>query len=109
MIISVNIGYAGPLSSGILSAFPQVFDQFRSFSEFAKLCRDPESIDAFWNWAETHHVTPSSLCLYIRVDEEDQYWEWRVHLINTREYRAKWEEAYNTPWKHNTKDWPIKN
>jgi len=108
MIISVNIGYAGPLSSGILSAFPQVFDQFDSFSEFTQLCRDPESIDAFWNWAETHYVTPSSLCLYIRIDEPIEYWEYRVRLINVRQYRKKWEDKYGK-WKHNTKDWPIKN
>lgn len=108
MIISVNIGYAGPLSSGILSAFPQIFDQFDSFSEFVQLSRDPESIDAFWNWAEIHHVTPSSLCLYIRIDEPTEYWEYRVHLINVREYRKKWEDKYGK-WKHNTKDWPLKN
>lgn len=108
MIISVNIGYAGSLSSGILSAFPQVFDQFNSFSEFVQVVRNSESMDAFWNWSEIHHVTPSSLCLYIRIDEPTEYWEYRVHLINVREYRKKWEDKYGR-WKHSTKDWPIKN
>lgn len=108
MIISVNIGYAGPHSSGILTAFPQVFDQFDSFTEFVQLARDPESIDAFWSWSENNNVPPSSMCLFMRIDEGNDYWEWQVPLINVREYRTKWKDKYGK-WKHDTKNWPVKN
>lgn len=108
MIISINIGYAGPLSSGILSAYPQVFDQFKTFNEFKQMVRETETLHILWEWADQHYVPPSHMCLYIRVDEPTEYWEWQVHLINIKEYRAKWEDKYG-PWKHNTKEWPVKN
>ena len=108
MIISVNIGYSGPLGSGILTTFPQTFDQFKTFNEFKQMVKGSEDIETFWEWAKVDHIPPSHLCLFIRVDDGDEYWEFKVHLINVKEYRDKWEKQYG-PWKHNTKDWSIKD
>ena len=96
--VAFNIGYNG-ISSGILSWYPQVFDG--TFSEFAKMIREFESVETLYDWAKSHHVPPSSLVLMIMIETETEYWEYTVKLINVREYRKYWELKYNKEWKEN--------
>ncbi len=93
-----NIGYSS-ISSGILTWYPQCIDG--TFADFVKLVRNEESIETLFGWAKENHVPPSSLILMIRIDEENQYWEYTVKLINVREYRKYWELKYNKEWKEN--------
>lgn len=94
--ITYNIGYEGFGTSGILSKFPTLLEN-TSFTEFVKIVRDTQSIDTLWEWATDFRVTTSTMCLFIRIDDGEFYWEYKIKLMNVREYRAKWESKYG-PW-----------
>ena len=90
------------MSSGILSWYPESMEC--SFAEFAKILRNQESIDSLWNWAKDSHVPPSSMILMLRIENETEYWEYTIRMINVREYRKHWEEVYGKPWKEPSKN-----
>lgn len=94
MIFAYNIGtFSTPFGSGGLTNFPIIREE-ESFSELSKIIR--YSIDHLWKLAEQRYIIPSSLCLYISVGDHN----FRIRLINVREYRAKWEDKYKTKYKH---------
>jgi hypothetical protein len=97
--IVFNIGYIGHGSSGILSHYPIVWDNL-SFPKFAKKMRQKGNIKALFKWAKAHHVTPSSMALFVNIWHETEYWEYTIKMMNVREYRKHWEEIYKTEWKH---------
>lgn len=94
-----NFGYKGLTGgSGTISHYPDVF--YGSISEFSKWIRTPENIESLFESAKDVPIVPSSLTLQMRIDEEDQYWEQTVKLINVREYRTYWENKYKKEWKY---------
>ena len=94
-----NIGYKGHGSSGVLTAFPQVWDC--DFPTFAKKIRQKGNIKQLFKWAKLNHVPPSTLVLFITIWYEDTYWEYCIKMINVREYRKEWELKYKKEWKEN--------
>jgi len=98
-LVIYNFGYKGPTgNSGTISHYPDVF--YGSISEFSKWIRTPENIESLFESAEKNHIIPSTLTLQMRIDEEEQYWEQTVKLINIREYRTYWEIKHNKNWKN---------
>lgn len=94
-----NFGYDGPTGSrGTISHYPQVF--YGTISEFSKWIRLPESIESLFESAKENHIIPSTLTLQMRIDDEEQYWEFTIKLINVKEYREYWETKYNKKWKY---------
>jgi len=93
-----NIGYNG-IGSGILTWYPESMEC--SFPEFVKIVRNQESIKHLFEFAEMSFVPPSSLVLMLRIENEVEYWEHTIKLINVREYRKYWELKYNKTWKEN--------
>lgn len=96
-----NFGYTGFSGSGTISHYPQVF--YGSISEFSKWIRTPENIESLFESAKEVPIIPSSLTLQMRIEEEEQYWEYTIKLINVKEYRKYWEIKYNKEWKWNIK------
>ena len=90
--ITFNIGYRGPLGSGMLNNFP-IYYQMKSFKEFSNHLRN----NAFeWSlWAHDNHVSKSHLCFYVNIWEEDlksnsgEWWNWEfiIHVKNIREFK----------------------
>lgn len=93
-----NIGYQG-IGSGVLTAFPQIWDC--DFPTFAKKIRLKKNIKGLFKWAKENHVPPSTLVLYIVIWHDDVYWEYTIKMINVREYRSLWELKYKKQWKEN--------
>ena len=91
-----NIGYKG-VGSGILNAFPMVWDC--DFPTFAKKIRQKGNIKQLFKWAKENHVPPSCLVLHITIWYETEYWEYTIKMINVREYRNYWEKVYKKTWK----------
>ena len=96
--IVFNIGYMGHSSSGILSYYPSVWNNC-DFKTFAKKVRQVGNIKQLFKWAKSHHVPPSMIVLFIRIEDETNYWEYSIKMINVREYRKYWEKVYKKPWK----------
>jgi hypothetical protein len=92
-----NIGYKSNGNSGILSWYPESFDC--KFSEFVELVRTEETIEDMFEFAKKCHVAPSLIVLILRIENETQYWEYTVKMINVREYRNYWEKVYKKTWK----------
>ena len=61
--IAYNIGYIGRGNSGILSYYPSIWDC--DFKTFAKKIRQKGNTKALFKWAKEHHVTPSSVALFV--------------------------------------------
>ena len=109
MKIVYNIGYNSKTlgSSGVLTYCPIIFNG--DFEQFKNALRCEEGIKCLFSWAEDNHVTPSSMAIFMSIEEDDKdnneemfAWEFCLHMINVREYRIEWEKKYNTPWKHGT-------
>lgn len=95
-----NIGYSSRLgNSGVLTWYPHSMDC--TFSEFAQELRKDYAIKDLFDFAEKAHVIPSSIILMILIEDEEQYWEYTVKMINVREYRKYWETKYKKKWKEN--------
>lgn len=92
-----NVGFKGPSNSGVLSWYPQSFDC--TFSEFAEMLREQETIEEFFRFAKDCYVPPSMMLLLIRIEDETNYWEYTIKMINIREYRQHWEKVYDKTWK----------
>ena len=90
--ITFNIGYEGPLGSGLLNIFP-IYHELESFKEFSDSIRKY----AFeWSlWAHENHVSKSYLCFYVNIwekdtkSEDDEYWNWQftIRAKNIREFQ----------------------
>lgn len=93
-----NIGYNG-IGSNVLTWYPESMEC--SFPEFAKIIRNQESIEYLFEFAAMSIVPPSTLVLILRIENEVEYWEHTIRLINVREYRKYWELKYNKTWKEN--------
>lgn len=94
MNIAVNIGYQIKESGGgILSYFPLHFE-CDSFKVFAKDLRRKNNINTLFRWAKVSNVPPSSICLFLNVNDR----EIMIRMINVREYRTKWETKYKKKW-----------
>jgi hypothetical protein len=93
-----NIGYSAT-GSGILTWYPESLDM--TFPEFAKELRKDETILDLFQYAKDVHVPPSSIILMIRIENETEYWEYTIKMINVREYRKHWETKYGKKWKEN--------
>ena len=91
-----NIGWSAT-GSGVLTWYPESLDM--TFPEFAKELRKEETILDLFEYAEKCHVPPSSIILIIRIENETEFWEYTIKMINVREYRAHWEKIRNKPWK----------
>jgi hypothetical protein len=82
IVVSLNLGGRGPVNK-----FPIIFD-FENIREWTDLIRKEESMFAFLDWAESCSIHPlSSMNLWIRVDENDLYWEFEIKLKNIREFK----------------------
>jgi len=68
--------------------------ELENFSDFN--IRHRKSINVLWKFAEERHILPSAVCLYFTVGHH----QFRIRMINVREYRRKWEKRYKTKWKH---------
>ncbi len=95
--VAFNIGYKG-ISSGILSYYPFVWDNC-DFRIFSKKIRQKGNIKQLFKWAKNAHVPPSTIVLFLRIENETEYWEFSIKMINVREYRKYWEEVYKKTWK----------
>jgi hypothetical protein len=93
-----NIGYEYHGNSGILSNYPYVWEC--DFTTFAKKMRQKGNIKSLFKWAKTHHVTPSSMTLFVSIYVDDEYSNYTIKMINVREYRKHWESVYKKEWKH---------
>lgn len=91
-----NIGWKA-LGSGVLTWYPESLDM--TFSEFAKELRKEETILDLFQYAKDSYVPPSSIILITRIENETEYWEYTIRMINVREYKAHWEKTYNRTWK----------
>lgn len=91
-----NIGYKA-VGSGILTWYPESMDI--TFPEFAKELRKEETILDLFKYAKDCHVPPSSIILMIRIENETEYWEYSIKMINVREYKDHWEKVYKKIWK----------
>lgn len=96
--IAYNIGYIGRGSSGILSYYPSIWDC--DFKTFAKKVRQKGNTKALFKWAKEHHVTPSSVALFVSIYKDDGYSNYTIKMINVREYRKHWELIYKKEWTH---------
>lgn len=94
--IAYNIGYIGRGSSGILSYYPSIWDC--DFKTFAKKIRQKGNTKALFKWAKEHHVTPSSVALFVSIYKDDEYSNYTIKMINVREYRKHWELIYKKEW-----------
>jgi hypothetical protein len=95
-----NFGYNGPTGcSGTISHYPDIY--YGSISEFSKWIRQSENIESLFESAKKNHIVPSSLTIMMRIDDEEQYWEYTIKLINVKEYRDYWENEYSKKWKLN--------
>lgn len=88
--ISLNIGYEGTLSSGILTKYPTYYqmDNFKEFSDFIR--NNPFE---WLLWAHDNYISKSYMCFYLTIWEldkknDDEYWSWNftIHVKNIREY-----------------------
>jgi hypothetical protein len=93
-----NIGYDYHGNSGILSYHPYVWEC--EFKTFAKKMRQKGNIKSLFKWAKVHHVTPSSMTLFVSIYVDDEYSNYTIKMINVREYRKHWESVYKKEWKH---------
>lgn len=92
--ISLNIGYeSADIGSGrSLNTTPIVF-RYDTFKEFSNMIR--EEIFNIALWAHESYVGKSSLCLYLKIQEDNKedaecdYWEWdfNIQCKNIREYK----------------------
>lgn len=96
-----NIGYIGFGSSGILSYHPFIWTDC-DFKTFAKKLRQKNNTKQLFKWAKDHHVTPSSITIFVTVIEDNTEWSYTIKMINVREYRAHWEKVYKKEWKWKT-------
>ena len=94
--IAYNIGYIGRGNSGILSYYPSIWDC--DFKTFAKKIRQKGNTKALFKWAKEHHVTPSSVALFVSIYKDDEYSNYTIKMINVREYRKHWELIYKKEW-----------
>jgi len=95
--IVFNIGYVGHGNSGILSYHPIKWNC--DFKTFAKKMRQKGNIKQLFKWAKEHHVTPSSMTLFVSIYEDDMYSNYTIKMINVREYRQHWKKIYGKEWK----------
>lgn len=93
MKIAFNIGWSGPLSSGILTYSPTL-TEVESFSEIAQDLRTEDTIKRLFEYAEIGHAIPSAIAIWFAVEKH----EFRIKMINVREYKAAWEQKYKTKW-----------
>lgn len=96
-MIVFNIGYNGYGNSGILSYHPIIWDC--DFKTFAKRIRQKQNVKQIFKWAKSHHVTPSTMAIYVTILDGDYRYEHSIHMINVREYRKHWEYIYKKEWK----------
>jgi hypothetical protein len=94
--VAFNIGYQST-SSGVLSAFPSIWDC--DFPTFARKIRQKGNIKQLFKWSKERHVPPSSIVLHITIWYETEYWNYTIKMINVREYRDYWELKYKKQWK----------
>ena len=94
--IAFNIGYIGFGSSGILSYYPNIWDC--DFKTFAKKMRQKGNIKSLFKWAKLHHVTPSSMAIFVGIYEDGMYSNYTIKMMNVREYRKHWELIYKKEW-----------
>ena len=99
--IAYNIGYIGRGSSGILSYYPSIWDC--DFKTFAKKVRQKGNTKALFKWAKEHHVTPSSVALFVSIYKDDEYSNYTIKMINVREYRKHWELIYKKEWTYGSR------
>lgn len=99
--IAYNIGYIGRGSSGILSYYPSIWDC--DFKTFAKKIRQKGNTKALFKWAKEHHVTPSSVALFVSIYKDDEYSNYTIKMINVREYRKHWELIYKKEWTYGSR------
>ncbi len=83
--IIMNIGYVvDGASSGILSDFPMSWE-FENISVAFDWLRT--QMFTILTWAKNCHVPKSSICLYLRLENEVEYWEYKIRCKNIREYK----------------------
>jgi len=84
MIFSFNIGYVIPNhNAGILNDFPILFEG--TFGEFKEFVRG--NVVNLLQWADHHYVPKSSIVLFIHIEDEVNMWEFKVNMINVRDYK----------------------
>jgi len=98
MIVALNYGYYNKAlnTSGIIDNFPQIF-KVKCFQQLE--LRAENFIDLLFQLSRHCHITPSSICLYITVNNHS----FVIRMINVREFRAKWEQIYKSEWKFDRK------
>jgi hypothetical protein len=86
---SFNIGYyVKDHSQGLFSYYPiQVSDS--TPKEFSSYIR--ENADILLGWAENRNIARSTMVLFVYVSDEDHEWQFRINLINVREFKAAYE------------------
>lgn len=84
ILVSVNIGSS---SKGPVNKFPIVFE-FENIREWTNLIRKEESMLHFLDWYESCSILPiKNMVMWVRVDEDDLYWEFEIKLKNIREFK----------------------
>ncbi|MDB5032242.1 MAG: hypothetical protein JWP71_2963 [Mucilaginibacter sp.] len=89
-MIALNIGYKqheGGYST--LSNCPIFWDE--PVKSFLRNIRYKYNIKTLFRWAKDYHVPPSLLCLFVTLDTGKQF---KIHLINVREYKKHWDSIY---------------
>ncbi len=82
--IILNIGYKYDENSSILNDFPMSWE-FTDISECFAWLRSQMFI--ILTWAHSSHIQKDRLCLFMRLENDDEYWEYKVWCKNIREYK----------------------
>jgi hypothetical protein len=86
IIVSLNIGRSNLNGcSGPVNKFPIIFE-FENIKEWTNLVR--RDMLNLLDWGVSSSIYPlSNMVIWVRIDEDDLFWEFEIKLKNIREFK----------------------